>query len=170
MPRLGSATLAYEVSIRSSAGITLLRVSRYGIELLKTPVNNVDYNVLLRCGHLNITGQAQAALEDIHAHVHALAGDISVSVGPAVSLSGDKAVHPVDRLHMHGLPDRPALSIVSRQCFQNLSWAAFSGLRDKERLLLSADLGAHGFPVDEQAGEPEIGFAVNFVIGIHSHG
>lgn len=68
----------------------------------KTSAYNLNHHILLLRRHFVVRRQAQAAIEEVHTHVHAAAGDVGIAPGTTIALGGHKRVHPVDRLHMHG--------------------------------------------------------------------
>lgn len=144
--------------------------------LPKAILHHLDHCILLLRRHLIVTGQAQPPVEKIHSHIqrfavfsHSATLYVCVGLCPAVSLTGDESVHPVNRLHMHGFPDGAAFRIVLLQHLQDLSRTAFPRFTDIQRFLLSPHLAAHGLRFDQHTGKPEVWFAVFFIIRIHLH-
>ena len=132
-------------------------------------MDNLNYCILLLFCHFIITGEAQAAAEDVGAYVGGGALNIGVCAAAAVAVGGDEGMGAVDGLHMHGLPDGAAFGIISGQGFQNLVGAALAGLMLPEVILLAADHGGHGVLVDDKAAQPIVGAAPLRVKGIHFH-
>ena len=79
--------------------------------LAKTPVNDVDNYVLLLFRHLVIARQAESTTEIISSNIDPRALYVRICATSSVSFRRHKRVHPVDRLHMHGLPDRTTFNI-----------------------------------------------------------
>lgn len=74
-------------------------------------MDDLDHSVLLFRGHLVVAGEAEASAEDVCSDVDAGAGDIGVALSSAVTLHRDKGVGTIDRLHVHGLPDRASFGV-----------------------------------------------------------
>ncbi len=145
--------------------------------LIEAGADDGDDARLLFGRHLVVGGQAEAAVEDVHAHVqrqailpHAATGDVGVGSGAAIALAGDEGVHAVDGLHVHGLTDLAPLGVAFCESFQNLGGAALAGLGRVERFAFTAHLAAHGRRVNQQAAEPEVGLALRRVIRVQAHG
>ena len=68
---------------------------------------------------------------------------------------------------MHGLPDGAAFGVEGGEGGKDFAWAGLACFMLPELILFPADEGAHGVFVDDQAGEPEVGFAVFLVIRVH---
>ena len=73
----------------------------------------------------------------------------------------------VDRLHVHRFPDGPSFCMEKREGFQNLCRAALPLLRPVEGFSLTPDLSAKGIPVNQQAAQPIIRYALFLIKGIH---
>ena len=136
----------------------------------KAAMDDLDHPVLLRRDHLVVRGEAEAAAEDIRAHVLAGTGDIGVGAAATVALGRDKGVGAVDGLHMHGLPDGTALGIEGGQGVQDLMRRALPALVGVEVILFAADHGCHGVLIDDQAGKPIVRLRLFCVEGIHFNG
>ena len=137
-------------------------------DLLEAPVDDFDDSVLLGGGHFVVAGEAEAAVEDVGTDIRAIAGDVGIGAGTAAAVAGDEGVASVDGLQVHGLPDRAALGIEGGQGFQDLRRAGLAGFGEIEGFAVAAYLAAHSIRVDEQTAEPEVGYAVLGVIGIHA--
>ena len=70
----------------------------------KTPVYNVNDDILLLGFHLVIARQTEPAPENIGSDVDSRPLYVSICTASAVTLDRDKRVRPIYRLHMHGLP------------------------------------------------------------------
>ena len=136
----------------------------------KTPVNDIDNHVLLLRGHLVVARKAEAAIEQIGAHVSSrLASDISVGGRATVALPRHERVHAVDGLLVHRLPHRTALCVHAANGLENLRGTALVGLGHVESFTLSPHLRAHSVFVNEQAAQPVVGLAVMRVKRVHDH-
>ena len=121
-------------------------------------------------GHLVVAGEAKSAVENVGADVGDSTGDVGVGAGAAVSACGHECVAHVHGLHVHGFPDGAAFGVLGGDLFQNFRRAALAFFVHVQCVGFAADLLAHGVFVDNQAAEPEIRFAVGFVVGVHLHG
>ena len=106
-------------------------------------------------------------MEDIGADIGRSAGDIGIGLSTASAGSCNEWVAAVNRLQVHGLPDRAAFGVEGGKSLENLGRAGFARFMNIESFAVTADLGAHGLRVDKQAGEPEVGDAVLHVVGVH---
>ena len=79
--------------------------------LIKAPVDRLNYFILLILSHIVIARQAKTALEYIRTDIFYTTANVSVGSASSGSIYRDELVHPVHRLHMHGLPNRAAFSI-----------------------------------------------------------
>ena len=68
---------------------------------------------------------------------------------------------------MHGFPDGASLGIILCQCLQDLHGTALSWFRDVQGFLFPAHLPAHGFRIDDQAGQPVVGLGMLRIKRIH---
>ena len=135
--------------------------------MFETSLDYFNNHILLFRSHLVIRGEAEAAAEDVRAHVLAGAGDVGVAAAAAVAFGRDEGMGAVDGLHMHGLPDGAALRVEGSQGIQDLMGRALSGFGLVQVVLLSTDHGRHGVLVDDQAGKPEVRLGIRFIEGIH---
>lgn len=110
--------------------------------LLKAVSNNPNHNLLFLHRHFIVTGEAQPAMEEIRPNIQRFsvfakcaAADIGIGLRPSVAFPCNKGIPAVNRLHMHGFPDRPSFRIVSGKNFQNLSRTALSMLSDIQGFL-----------------------------------
>lgn len=77
----------------------------------KAPVNDLNNPVLLLRCHLVIGRQAEPSPENISSYIDSRALYVSICTASTISLDRDERIRPVDRLHMHGLPDRTTFCI-----------------------------------------------------------
>ncbi len=120
-------------------------------------MNNIDNYVLLLFCHLIVAWQAKASVKDICTYIDDSGFFyVRVAAGSAGSVSCDERMHTIDRLHMHGLPDRASLCVEVLQGFKNLGRAGFAGFADVERIFFASNLLAHRVLVDDRAAEPVV--------------
>ena len=129
-----------------------------------------DFNdsVLLSGGHFVVTGEAEAAAEDVGTDVGAGTGDIGIGLAAAAALGCDEGMGAVNRLQVHRLPDGAALGVEGRNGREDFAGRGLAGFVLPEFLLLPADMRGHGVRVDDQAAEPEVGHTLLRVIGVHA--
>ena len=128
-----------------------------GYALVKTSVYHFNDHILLCRSHFIIAGQTKPPLKKIHSHIHTNAGPVCIRPCPAVAIPGYKGIHPVNRLHMHRLPERTPLGIDAVHRIQHFHRAAFAAFLYINAFCFSHHLPAHRILVNQQAAEPEIG-------------
>ena len=124
-------------------------------------MNDLDNNTLLLRSHLIIAGKAQPSPENIGSNIHSRAFYIGICPPSSISLDRDERIRPVDRLHMHWLPDRTSLSIEGRDRVQDLLRGALAALAHIEVVLLAAHHRSRGFLIQDAAGEPVVRNVLN---------
>ena len=67
---------------------------------------------------------------------------------------------PVDRLQVHGFPDRPTFRVERSDRLKDLRRTALAGFIDKRSLRIGAFLQAHGLRLDQKTGQPVVRITV----------
>ena len=130
-------------------------------------MNDIYYYFLLFNSHFVVARETETSAEDISADIGTGSSDIGVCSSPAISFGNYKGVISIDRLHVHGLPDRSGFGIDGCQGIEDLLGGGFAGLGFVEVVAFAADHGGHGFFVDDEAAEPEVWAAFFAVPGVH---
>ena len=128
-----------------------------------------DFRLLIG-GHLVVGGEAEAAVEDVHADVLRAARDVGVRAGAAVAVARHKGIHAEERLHVHRLPDGAALRVGGGQFFENLRRAGPAFFMDIACVGIGSYLPAHRVTVDEKAGQPEVRLHGVRLVRVHAGG
>ena len=75
-------------------------------------MNYLNNHILLLLCHLIITRQTQPSLKNIRPDIGGTVSTyIRITPTSPIPISGHKPMHPINRLHMHRLPNRPSFRI-----------------------------------------------------------
>lgn len=126
-----------------------------------------DDRILLVICHLDVTRQAQTSVIDVSSDIGTGSCDISVSPAATVSVYSDEFVHAVDRLHVHRFPDGSAFVAVVVERIEDLMRGALARLGIVQVVVVTTNLTAHGFFIDDHTTEPIVRLGILLIVWVH---